>query len=199
MKKLDRKKKPIPATIDNTQNSFNAACTDSIPTKTPPPCLLFNSCPTCPRIKGAVHQRHPLSATPTSSPPASTQLPHRRPFWAPAAAAASPSTSHTSSTLAHAAGHLHLPAPPRVRTHTRPVPPRYCVHVSGWIRPTLPPSPLCSLRTNPALCLPPVRCHTRLTPSSAMSLPSTCTHIVRPSAPARVRDATLVLYRLALS
>ncbi|KAJ7331489.1 hypothetical protein DFH08DRAFT_966478 [Mycena albidolilacea] len=99
-------------------NSFNAACTDSIPTKTPPPCL-------SPRIKGAVHQRHPLSATPTSS---STRLP-------------SPPTVLRSCLYASARARAAMPVPPRrcldsVRT-SRPV----AALPASWLASSCPLNP----------------------------------------------------------
>ncbi|KAJ7301604.1 hypothetical protein DFH08DRAFT_978621 [Mycena albidolilacea] len=99
-------------------NSFNAACTDSIPTKTPPPCL-------SPRIKGAVHQRHPLSATPTSS---STRLP-------------SPPTVLRSCPYASARARAAMPVPPRrcldsVRT-SRPV----AALPASWLASSCPLNP----------------------------------------------------------
>ncbi|KAJ7696859.1 hypothetical protein B0H14DRAFT_3656463 [Mycena olivaceomarginata] len=63
----------------------------------------------CPSL---VHALRPSSASHTfGSPPACPQLPRRRPFWDPAAAAAYPPPALASAALAHAGQQLHPSAP----------------------------------------------------------------------------------------
>jgi hypothetical protein len=168
--------KPFPQRCGNGFNSQNNHLH---------PFILFNSRPDLSaRIKGLcnisllvryAHQRRRGVARCSAPPHLST--PRR------SLPAASPSTSHTSSAaLAHAAQHLRPPPSTLVRAHACPVPPRYCV-----LRPGTPvPSSLAAVsppRTEPALCLPPVRCHAFRCVSSA--------HPSRPSPPLCPRPARL--------